>query len=105
MKDLTIASVEALPWSVPLQRAVTQGLGSVTKRDTVVVKVTTTDGLVGYGESHNGRAPLAVAATVNSTLRALFTAVLTRPPPLPSGTFSSAGYSPTTAPAPPAWAR
>jgi D-galactarolactone cycloisomerase len=73
MKDLTIASIEALPCSVPLKVTVTQGLGSVTKRDTVVVKVTTTDGIVGYGESYNGRAPLAVAATIDSTLRDLFT--------------------------------
>jgi L-alanine-DL-glutamate epimerase-like enolase superfamily enzyme len=73
MKDLTIASVEALPCSVPLRQPVTQGLGSVSKRDTVVVKVTTGDGLVGYGESYNGRAPLAIAATVNTTLRDLFT--------------------------------
>jgi L-alanine-DL-glutamate epimerase-like enolase superfamily enzyme len=73
MKDLTIASVEALPCSVPLQQPVVQGLGSVSKRDTVVVKVTTSDGLVGYGESYNGRAPLAIAATVNTTLRDLFT--------------------------------
>ena len=73
MKDLTIASIEALPCSVPLRQPVTQGLGSVSKRDTVVVKVTTTDGLAGYGESYNGRAPLAIAATVNSTLRDLFT--------------------------------
>ncbi len=73
MKDLTIASIEALPCSVPLKQAVTQGLGSVTKRDTVVVKVTTVDGVVGYGESYNGRAPLAVAATVDTTLRDLLT--------------------------------
>jgi L-alanine-DL-glutamate epimerase-like enolase superfamily enzyme len=43
------------------------------KRDTVLVKVTTASGLTGYGESYNGRAPLAVAATVNTTLRDLFT--------------------------------
>ena len=61
MKDLTIVSVDALPCSVPLRQAVTQGLGQVTKRDTVIVKVTTADGLTGYGESYNGRAPLAVA--------------------------------------------
>jgi D-galactarolactone cycloisomerase len=73
MKELTIASVEALPCSVPLRQAVTQGLGSVTKRDTVVVKVTTADGLTGWGESYNGRAPLAIAATVNTTLRDLMT--------------------------------
>ena len=104
MKDLLIASVEALPCSVPLKQAVTQGLGSVTKRDTVVVKVTTTDGLTGYGESYNGRAPLAIAATVNTTLRDLFVG-LDAGSPRPSGTCSSAGCSPTTAPAPPASAR
>jgi D-galactarolactone cycloisomerase len=71
VSELTIASIEALPCSVPLRVAVTQGLGSVTKRDTVVVKVTTTGGLTGYGEAYNGRAPLAVAATIDSTLRDL----------------------------------
>jgi D-galactarolactone cycloisomerase len=73
LKDLTIASIEALPCSVPLKQAVTQGLGSVSKRDTVIVKVTTAGGLTGYGESYNGRAPLAVAATIDTTLRDLLT--------------------------------
>src|SRR4029453_4837653 len=41
------------------------------KRDAVVVKVTTSAGLVGYGESHHGRAPGAVAHLVNTTLRQL----------------------------------
>ncbi len=103
-EDLAIASIEALPCSVPLKQQVTQGLGSVTKRDTVVVKVTTADGLVGYGESYNGRAPLAVAATVDSTLRDLLTGLDAARRP-PSGTSSSAACSPTTAPAPPASAR
>jgi L-alanine-DL-glutamate epimerase-like enolase superfamily enzyme len=39
----------------------------------VIVKVTTADGLTGYGESYNGRAPLAVAATIDTTLRDLLT--------------------------------
>jgi L-alanine-DL-glutamate epimerase-like enolase superfamily enzyme len=73
VKDLAIRCVEALPCSVPLKQAVSQGLGQATKRDTVIVKVTTADGLTGYGESYNGRAPLAVAQTINTTLRDLFT--------------------------------
>jgi L-alanine-DL-glutamate epimerase-like enolase superfamily enzyme len=73
VKDLAIASVAALPCSVPLKQAVFQGLGQATKRDTVIVRVTTAGGLTGYGESYNGRAPLAVAQTVNTTLRDLFT--------------------------------
>ena len=73
MPDLAIERVEAYPCSVPLKHAVQQGLGQAVKRDTVLVKVTTAGGLTGYGESYNGRAPLAVAATVNTTLRNLFT--------------------------------
>jgi len=73
MSDLTIVRVEALACSVPLKHAVSQGLGQAVKRDTVLVKVTTAGGLTGYGESYNGRAPLAVAQTVNTTLRDLFT--------------------------------
>jgi len=39
--------------------------------DAVIVKITTTEGLSGYGESYNARAPLAVVQTVNTTLREL----------------------------------
>jgi len=70
MKDLLIASVEALPCSVPLRQAVTQGLGSVTKRDTVVVKVTTA-GASPVRRGLQRPRPLAIAATVNTTLRDL----------------------------------
>ena len=47
------------------------GIGTTVKRDAVVVKVTTEDGLVGYGESHHGRSPGAVAHHVNTTLSQL----------------------------------
>jgi D-galactarolactone cycloisomerase len=73
MADLTIARVEAIGCSVPLRQAVSQGLGQAVKRDTVIVRVTTADGLTGYGESYNGRAPLAVVQTVNTTLADLLT--------------------------------
>jgi D-galactarolactone cycloisomerase len=71
--DLTIATVEALPCSVPVRQSVRLGVGQAVKRDTVVVKVTTAGGLVGYGESYNGHAPLAVAQTISTTLRDLLT--------------------------------
>jgi L-alanine-DL-glutamate epimerase-like enolase superfamily enzyme len=71
--DLAISSIEAIGCSVPLRQAVSQGLGRAVKRDTVIIKVTTAGGLVGWGESYNGRAPLAIAATVNTTLRDLLT--------------------------------
>jgi D-galactarolactone cycloisomerase len=70
---MRIADVTARPTSfpVPPSQSVTLGIGRAVKRDAVVVKVTTDDGLVGYGEAHHGRAPGAVAHLVNTTLRQL----------------------------------
>jgi L-alanine-DL-glutamate epimerase-like enolase superfamily enzyme len=68
-----IVDVKAYPTSfpVPPDASVTLGIGRAIKRDAVIVKVTTDDGLVGYGEAHHGRAPGAVAHLVNTTLRQL----------------------------------
>ncbi|MCS0502044.1 mandelate racemase/muconate lactonizing enzyme family protein [Ancylobacter mangrovi] len=70
-----IRSIEAFPLSarLPENARVTLGIGTTVKRDTVLVKVTTDDGLTGYGEAHHGRAPGAIANLVNSTLRELVT--------------------------------
>lgn len=56
---------------VPPGSAVSLGIGRTVKRDAVVVKVTTDEGLVGYGEAHHGRAPGPIAHLVNTTLRGL----------------------------------
>jgi D-galactarolactone cycloisomerase len=71
--DLTIAEITATPISYPIppKDSVTLGVGRMVKRDAVIVKVTTKGGLVGFGESHHGRAHTAVAKLVNSTLRML----------------------------------
>jgi len=68
-----IAEVRAYPTSFPLapDAGVMLGIGRAVKRDTVAVKVTTDDGLVGWGEAHHGRAPGAVAHLINTTLRQL----------------------------------
>jgi len=68
-----IADVKAYPTSfpVPAGARVSLGIGQAVKRDAVVVKVTTDDGLVGWGESHHGRSPGAVAHHANTTLRQL----------------------------------
>jgi D-galactarolactone cycloisomerase len=70
---MKIAAVTAYPTSfpVPPQDSVTLGIGRAVKRDAVVVKVTTDDGLVGWGESHHGRCPGAVAKLVETTLTQL----------------------------------
>jgi L-alanine-DL-glutamate epimerase-like enolase superfamily enzyme len=70
---MRIESVEAFPMSAPLPEnaRVTLGIGTTVKRDVVLVKVTAEGGLVGYGESHHGRAPGTVAKLINTTLREL----------------------------------
>jgi len=68
-----ISKVKAYPSSFPLaaDATVTLGIGRTVKRDAVIIKVSTEDGLIGFGESHHGRCPGAVAHLVNTTLRQL----------------------------------
>ncbi len=70
---LKIAEITAIPTSFPLPKDsnVRLGIGRAVKRDAVIVKVRTESGIIGYGESHAGRAPGAVAALINTTLRTL----------------------------------
>jgi len=70
---LEIVDIRAYPTSFPVKPddSMTLGIGRVVKRDAVIVKVTTGGGLIGYGESHHGRAPGTVAHLVNTTLRQL----------------------------------
>lgn len=70
---MKIAEVVAFPVTVPVppHLQVALGIGRIVKRDSVIVKVTTDDGLVGWGESHHGRAHLAIATLINTTLRQL----------------------------------
>jgi L-alanine-DL-glutamate epimerase-like enolase superfamily enzyme len=71
--DLKIADIKAYPTSFPIapENRVALGIGTAIKRDAVVVKVTTAGGLVGWGESHHGRAHTAVAKLIETTLRQL----------------------------------
>lgn len=72
---MKITEVKAFPLSFRVSDAgqVRLGIGKTVKRDTVVVKVSSDDGLVGWGEAHHGRAPGAVAHLVNTTLSHLVT--------------------------------
>lgn len=60
-----------LSFAIPKEFQVKLGIGSAVKRDCVLVKVQTTDGIIGWGEAHAGRAPGAVAHLTNTTLRSL----------------------------------
>ncbi len=70
---MKIANIEAFPTSFPVPEGggVSLGVGRAVKRDAVVVKVTTNDGIIGWGESHHGRAHTAVAALLQTTLKRL----------------------------------
>jgi D-galactarolactone cycloisomerase len=70
---MKIVDIKAYPTSfrVPKENQVSLGIGTMTKRDCVMVKVTTEDGIVGWGESHHARAPGTIGHLVNTTLRDL----------------------------------
>jgi D-galactarolactone cycloisomerase len=71
--SLRITDIQAYPTSFPVdpKNSVTLGIGRAVKRDAVIVKVSTEAGIVGWGESHHGRCPGAVAQLVNTTLKQL----------------------------------
>ena len=73
MNGLRITEIRAFPTSFPVdpKDSVTLGIGRAVKRDAVIVKVETESGVTGWGESHHGRCPGAVAHLVNTTLRQL----------------------------------
>ena len=70
---MKIKDVIAFPISYPLppEHRVSMGIGQAIKRDAVIVKITTDEGISGYGEAHHGRAPGAVAHLINTTMREL----------------------------------
>ncbi|MDA1117779.1 MAG: mandelate racemase/muconate lactonizing enzyme family protein [Proteobacteria bacterium] len=70
---MKIVEIRAFPTSfpVPPENRVALGIGTAIKRDAVVVKVTTAGGLIGWGESHHGRAHTAVAKLIETTLSQL----------------------------------
>ena len=67
---MKITSIKAIPLSfrLPEGKTVTMGVGSTTKRDTIIVKVETSEGITGYGEAHPGRSPGAVVSLLQNTL-------------------------------------
>jgi L-alanine-DL-glutamate epimerase-like enolase superfamily enzyme len=70
---LKITQITAIPLSyrLPEGKTVTMGIGSTTKRDTIMVRVETSEGITGYGEAHPGRSPGAIVSLIHSTLRPL----------------------------------
>ncbi|HUU72649.1 MAG TPA: mandelate racemase/muconate lactonizing enzyme family protein [Burkholderiales bacterium] len=70
---MPVRDVQAFPISFPVdpKDSVILGVGRTIKRDAVIIKVTTEDGVIGWGEAHHGRCPGAVAHIANTTLKTL----------------------------------
>src|SRR2546423_10162522 len=98
---MKITDVQAFPTSFPIPAAnrVALGIGTAVKRDAVLVKVSTDEGIPGWGEAHHGRAHTAVAKLVETTLKQL---VLGRDPADTVGIWSACTASSSQATA---WAR
>jgi len=65
---MKITEVKAFALSFKLENAPRRGVGQPIKKDTVIVRVKTEDGIVGYGEAHHALAPTLVADFVNTNL-------------------------------------
>ena len=70
---MKIEDVTAFPTSFPVtaRAGARLGIGRAVKRDAVVVRVRTADGLEGWGEAHHARSPGTIGHLINSTLREL----------------------------------
>jgi L-alanine-DL-glutamate epimerase-like enolase superfamily enzyme len=70
---LRITDVQAFATSFPIPESnrVALGIGTAVKRDAVIVKVSTSSGITGWGEAHHGRAHTAVAKLIETTLKQL----------------------------------
>ena len=68
MTKITRITAIPLSYRLPEGKTVRLGVGATTKRDAIVVRVETDQGLTGYGEAHPGRSPGAVASLIDNTL-------------------------------------
>ncbi len=70
---MKITRITAIPLSfqLPEGKTVTMGIGSTLKRDAIIVRVETSDGITGYGEAHPGRSPGAIVSLIHNTLQPL----------------------------------
>ena len=72
---MKITKIRVVPISfrVPEENNVGLGIGRAIKRDAVLVKVETSEGIVGWGEAHHGRCPGAIAKLIDTTISELQT--------------------------------
>lgn len=70
---MKITKIKAYPLSYPVPEGqnVRLGIGRAVKRDAVLVKVETDEGITGWGEAHHGRCPGAIAKLIDTTVSEL----------------------------------
>ncbi|MCQ0986045.1 mandelate racemase/muconate lactonizing enzyme family protein [Jiella marina] len=61
-------TVHPVSYRVPEGTNFRMGVGRMVKRDAVLVKIVSDDGLVGWAEAHHGRSPGAIAKLIETTL-------------------------------------
>lgn len=66
IEDITVLPIS---YRLPEGSGATMGVGRMVKRDAVLVKVVTDEGLIGWGEAHHGRSPGAIAKLIETTLK------------------------------------
>jgi D-galactarolactone cycloisomerase len=65
IQDVAIFPISYL---MPEATSFRMGVGRMVKRDAVLVRIRTDDGLTGWGEAHHGRSPGAIAKLIETTL-------------------------------------
>jgi len=68
---MKIRDVVAKAVSVPFEGEGRAGFGRYVKRDAVLIKVETEDGLVGIGEAHHSKSPTVIEKLISANLRPL----------------------------------
>jgi L-alanine-DL-glutamate epimerase-like enolase superfamily enzyme len=70
---MKVTSLQAVPISFPVPpgKSVRLGIGRSVKRDAVLVRVGTDQGMTGWGEAHHGRCPGAIARLIDTTMAEL----------------------------------
>lgn len=63
-----IKSIRAFALSCPTPGGAVFAVGRSAKRDMVLVRIETVDGIVGYGEAHHAQTPSTIAAFINDAL-------------------------------------
>jgi len=68
---ITAITPKPVSYRIPEGKNVTLGIGRAVKRDAVLIKVETDEGITGWGEAHHGRCPGAIAKLIETTLSEL----------------------------------